>query len=192
MKVLAVGVVLSLVLAGSAFAGIPSAATSTVEREAQGVAGCDPNVGVVCPASDLGTVLVTVTVRNVYGDVLPGISVTCTATPVIGTFCFCPGENPQTDITDINGQCFFYFTDFGGCGDIQFDAVADGIPLNPSPTIYIASVDVNGDCVVSLPDFILFAGSYLTGDPCCDYNCSGFVDLSDFIIFASHYTHSCP
>jgi hypothetical protein len=192
MKVLAVAVVLSLVLAGVAFAGIPSASTSTVDREGQGIAGCDPNVGVVCPASDLGTVLVTVTVRNVYGDVLPGISVTCTATPVVGTFCFCPGENPQSDITDINGQCFFYFTDFGGCGTIQFDAVADGIVLNPSPTIYIASVDTNGDCAVNLTDFIYFAGVYQTPDACCDFDCSGLVNLPDFITFASHYNHICP
>ena len=194
MRVLLVvtAVVLSLTLAGAAFAGIPSASTSTVERVPQGTA-CDPfDIAVVCPASDLGTIMVTVTVRNVYGDPLPGISVTCTATPVTGVFCFCPGENPQSGITDINGQCFFYFTDFGGCGDLQFDAVADGVPLNPSPTIYVASVDTNGDCQVNLTDFIYFAASYQTVDPCCDYNCNGIVDLPDFITFAGHYTHACP
>jgi hypothetical protein len=185
-------VILSLTLAGSAFAGIPSASTSTVERAPQGTA-CDPaDVGVVCPASDFGTVVVTVTVRNVYGDPLPGISVTVTATPVTGVFCFCPGENPQTDVTDINGQCVFYFTDFGGCGDIIFNAVAAGVPLNPSPSIYIASPDTNGDCMVNLTDFIYFAAAYQTNDPCCDYNCNGVVDLPDFIDFASHYLHTCP
>jgi hypothetical protein len=192
MKVLAVTVVLSLVLAGAAFAGIPSASTSTVEREGQGTPGCNPDVAVICPFSDLGTVMVTVTVRNVYGDPLPGIAVTCTATPVTGTFCFCAGENPQNGTTDINGQCVFYFTDFGGCGDLQFDAVAAGVPLNPSPTIYIASVDTNGDCVCNLTDFIYFASVYQTPDTCCDYDCSGLVDLPDFITFASHYNHACP
>lgn len=194
MRVLAVTgiVILSLALAGAAFAGIPSATTSTVEREGQGTPACNPDVAVICPASDLGSVMVTVTVRNIYGDVLPGVTVNCYATPVTGTFCFCPGETPQTDVTDINGECIFYFTDFGGCGDLQFDADADGIVLMPSPTIYIASPDGDGDCDVDLTDFIAFAAAYQTAYPCFDFDCSGLVDLPDFITFASHYQHTCP
>jgi hypothetical protein len=193
MRVFAVVVIMTLVFAGAAFAGIPSASTSTVEREGQGAPGtCDPDIAVVCPASDMGTILVTVTVRNVYGDPLPGKTVDCYALPVVGTFCFCPGESLQTDVTDINGQAFFYYTDFGGCGDLQFGAECEGVVFTPSPVIEVRSPDANGDCVVNLTDFIYFAGVYLTADACADYDCSGLVDLSDFIVFASHYGHACP
>ncbi|MFH1311778.1 MAG: Ig-like domain-containing protein [Candidatus Eisenbacteria bacterium] len=186
-------VILSLAVAGVAAAGIPNASTSTVEREGQGSPGtCDPDIAIVCPASDIGAIQVTVTVRNIYGDPLPGMTVDCWAEEVAGVFCWCPGESLQTDVTDINGQCFFYFTDFGGCGTIQFGAQSDGIVFTPSPTIEVRSPDINGDCIVNLQDFILFAGYYLTTNPCGDFDCSGLVDLQDFIIFASHYLHVCP
>lgn len=190
--VISVLVVLSLSLVGVASAGIPNASTSTVERVGEGTPTCNPDTAVVCPASDMGWVKVTVTVRNIYGDPLPGKTVVCTAVPVSGIFCFCPGENPQTGVTDANGVVVFYFTDFGGCGDVEFYAECDGVVLGPSPTIYIKSPDNSGDCVVNLIDFGYFAGAYYSGDPCCDYECNGTVDLIDFGTFAQHYYHACP
>jgi hypothetical protein len=186
-------VVVCLVAAGVASAGIPSASTSTVEREGQGSPGtCDPDVAVICPASDIGWVLVTVTVRNVYGDPLPGKVVNCyMLTEIWGDCEWCPGENPQTGTTDGNGQAFFYFHDGGGCCEVQFGADCEGVIFNPSPLITIISPDRNADLVVNLTDFILFAGSYFTSDICFDFNCDGIVDLSDFIIFAAHYNHTC-
>jgi hypothetical protein len=185
-------VILSLAVAGVATAGIPNATTSTVEREGQGVPGCDPDIAVVCPASDLGQIQVTVTVRNIYGDPLPGKVVDCWAEEVAGVFCWCPGESAQVDTSDMSGQCFFYFTDFGGCGTLQFGAQSEGVNFTPSPTIDVSSPDINADCVVDLLDFIIFAGEYHGTNPCCDYNCDGTVDLLDFITFAAHYHHGCP
>jgi hypothetical protein len=191
--IVSVMVILSLAVAGVATAGIPNATTSTVEREGQGSPGtCDPDIAVVCPASDMGVIQVTVTVRNIYGDPLPGLEVDCWAEEVGGVFCWCPGESAQVDTSDINGQCFFYFTDFGGCGTLQFGAQCAGITFIPSPTIEVRSPDINGDCIVDLLDFIIFAGSYLGTNPCCDYDCDGDVDLVDFITFAAHYLHACP
>jgi hypothetical protein len=186
-------VILSLAVAGVASAGIPNAGTSTVEREGQNSGpACDPDIAVVCPASDIGQIQVTVTVRNIYGDPLPGKEVDCWAEEVAGVFCWCPGESLQTDSTDLAGQAIFYFTDFGGCGTLQFGAQSEGINFVPSPTIEVRSPDINGDCIVDLIDFIAFAAAYLTTDPCCDYDCDGTVGLTDFIIFASHYLHDCP
>jgi len=187
-----IALAITLVATGAAFAGIPSASTSTVEREGQGIANCNPDITVVCPASDFGSVLVTVTVRNVYGDPLPDKIVDCYPNVVSGTFCFCPGEDSKQDTTDANGQVFFTFSDFGGCGDLEFGAECEGVIFNASPTIYIASFDNNGDCTIGLPDFINFANVYGTADACSDYNCDGTVGLSDFISFANHYGHSCP
>ena len=181
-----------LLVAGVAAAGVPSANTSTVERAGQGTPACNPNTAVVCPAGDLGSVLVTVTVRNVYGDPLPSKTVNCQATPVTGTFCFCSGQNPQSGVTDSNGQVFFTFDRFGGTGNLQFDADCEGVSFIPSTTIYIASPDVNGSCVVDAVDFSLFGIQYMLPYPPCDFNCDGIVDAIDFSVFGAQYLHICP
>ena len=184
--------ILSLAVATVASAGIPSASTSTVVAVGEGTPTCNPNTAVVCPASDMGWVKITVTVRNIYGDPLPGKLVNCYAIPVTGTFCFCPGEDPQSGTTDEFGVVDFYYHDFGGCGDMQWGADCEGVVFNPSNIIYIASPDNNGDCQVNLVDFGNFATAFLTTDPCSDYNCDGLVDLVDFGIFATHFLHICP
>jgi hypothetical protein len=186
-------VVLSLALVTAASAGIPSASTSTVVAVGEGTPECNPNTAIVCPASDMGWVKITVTVRNVYGDPLPDKLVNCHAIVVSGgPFCFCPGEDPQSGTTDINGEVIFYYHDFGGCGQLQWGADCEGVTFNPSNIIFVASPDINGDCVVSLVDFGIFASNYLTTNPCEDYNCDGTVSLVDFGIFANHYLHACP
>jgi hypothetical protein len=48
-----------LLVAGAAMAGVPSSSTSTVDRAGQGTPACNPNTAVVCPAGDMGSVLVT-------------------------------------------------------------------------------------------------------------------------------------
>ena len=185
--------IMSLAFVGAASAGIPSASTSTVIAEGEGTPSCNPDVAVICPASDYGRVKVTVTVRNIYGDVLPGKTVTVYANVVSGgPFCFCPGEDPQVGVTDVNGELIVYYTDFGGCGDLEWYAECEAVVLGPSNIIYIASPDNNGDCIVDLIDFGNFALAYQGTDPCHDYNCDGIVDLIDFGNFALHYQHACP
>ena len=86
----------------------------------------------------MGLVEVTVTVRNIYGDPLPGKTVTCYANVVSGgPFCFCPGEDPQVGVTDVNGEVVFIYHDFGGCGNLEWYADCEGVVLGPSGTIYI-------------------------------------------------------
>ena len=199
MRVLSVSVfvILSLVFAGAAFAGIPNASTSTVVAVGELTPACNPDVAVICPASDYGQVKITVTVRNIYGDPLPGKTVTIYASVVSGgPFCFCPGEDPQVGVTGPTGEVVFYYTDFGGCGELEWYADCEGVILGPSNIIYIASPDNNGSCNVSLIDFGNFALEFgLTvppGSPCHDYNCDGVIDLIDFGNFAIHFMHMCP
>jgi hypothetical protein len=189
---IAVVAILSLAFVTVASAGIPSASTSTVVAVGEGTPPCNPNTAVICPASDMGWVKITVTVRNIYGDPLPGQLVNCYAIPLPGPFCFCPGEDPQSGTTDVNGEVVFYYHDFGGCGSMQWGADCAGVVFNPSNIIYIASPDNNADCVVNLVDFGNFAGGYQSANPCHDYNCDGIVDLIDFGTFALHYFHACP
>ena len=184
--------ILTLTIASVSFAGVPSASTSTVERAGQGTAACNPNTAVICPKGDMGSVLVTVTVRNVYGDPLPGKTVNCQAVPVAGTFCFCAGQTPQTGVTNVSGVVQFTFFKFGGCGNLKFTADCESVIFNPSPNIYIASPDNNGTCVVNGVDLAIFAGSFGTNNPCHDFNCSGVVNGVDLSIFAGHFGHVCP
>jgi len=181
-----------LLVAGVAAAGVPSANTSTVERAGQGTLPCNPDIAVVCPAGDLGSVLVTVTVRNVYGDPLPSKTVNCQAAPVTGTFCFCPGENPQSGVTDVNGQVFFTFDNFGGAGNLLFNADCEGVSFIPSAAIYIAGPDNSGSCLVDAVDFSNFGIAFGNPVPSCDYNCDGTVNALDFSVFGASYGHGCP
>jgi hypothetical protein len=192
MRVIGLIGLMVLLVAGAAMAGVPSASTSTVERAGQGTPACNPDRAIVCPAGDAGSVLVTVTVRNVYGDPLAGKTVNCQAVVVSGAFCFCPGETPQTGVTDINGQVFFTFNNFGGCGTLRFGADCDGVVFIPSSTIYVASPDNNADCVVNLVDLANFGSNYGSAAPCYDYNCDGVVNLVDLSVFGSHYGDVCP
>ena len=63
-------------------------------------------------------------------------------------------------------------------------------PVTSVPVLMI-SPDINGDCIVNLVDFGLFAANYLTTFVCCDFNCDGMVNLVDFALFAMHFTHWC-
>lgn len=191
------GIAAMVLLAGAAYAGVPCAGTSTVVAT--------PDCGAYCPASDMDTVTVTVCVRDCYGTPLPGVWVVVDPIIVPGVgdpgHCFCPGEAPDSCLTDIAGCCFVTFSDFGGCntksgdgGDcgLEFSAVSEGVELGPSNRITTASPDADANCIVNLQDFIFFAGVYL-GDECCaDYDCNGVVNLQDFIAFAGHYLHACP
>jgi hypothetical protein len=193
MRLIGFVVLAVLLAAGVATASVPSANTSTVERAGQGTPPCNPDAAVVCPAGDIGSVLVTVTVRNVYGDPLPAKTVNCQAAVVTGTFFFCTGENPQSGVTDANGQAFFTFNNFGGCGDLQFNADCEGVSFIPSPTIYIASPDNNGSGNVDGIDLSNFGTSYgHSGLPCHDYNCDGTTDGLDLSLFGISYGHACP
>ena len=181
------GIAATVLLAGGAYAGVPCAGASDVIAT--------PDCGAYCPASDMDTVTVTVTVRDCYGTPLPGLTVV--VTPMDDTtHCFCPGEAPDSCVTDVTGTCSVTFSDFGGCDGadcgLEFSAVCDGVELGPSNRITTASPDADADCDVDLMDFIYFAGVYLTDDCCADYDCDGDVDLMDFIAFAAHYLHVCP
>jgi hypothetical protein len=174
-----------------AIAGIPDASTSTVTASGNGP--CAP-AAAVCPGGDSQTIDVEVVVRDTYGNPLAGEEVTVYPDPAATGFCFCSGYETATGTTDINGMVTVEFSKMGGCGDIAWYAEAQSVILGPSPEIFVASPDNNGDCQVNLSDFIVFASSYLTTFECFDIDgsCDMYVSLPDFVTFASHYLHTCP
>jgi hypothetical protein len=172
--------------------GVPCSGTSTVIATAQGTPGCDPNIAVVCPAGDRGLVRVVVTVKDCYGTPLAGKTVSCDALQFSGALCFCTGQDPQTGVTNVNGEVTFNFVRFGGCGGVQFVAICDAVTLGPSSVIGVRSPDITGDCLVNALDLSRFGLIYGTSDPCGDYNCDGTVNALDLSTFGLHYGHVCP
>jgi hypothetical protein len=188
LSIVSAALVLLLLISGAA-AGVPCAGTSSVSASGNGA--CTPTAA-VCPAGDYDVVIVEIVVRDCYGSTLENVAVEVSPILVAGSPSFCPGYATQTGITGPMGQLTVGFAYLGGCGHIEFQAIAEGVVLGPSNRIYIASYDSNGDLQVNLSDFVFFAGAYSTNDPCFDYGCDGMVGLTDFIFFASHYLHRCP
>jgi hypothetical protein len=186
------GIIFTLVFGGIAFAGIPCGSTSILEAT--------PDCGAYCPRGDLDAIEVEVTVKDAYGNVLPGQIVS--VMPIIEYYApddsghyFCPPDRIKTGTTNALGKVTVVFDEFGGCDcddcGLEFMAIASGMVLGPSNRVVTASPDSDADGDVDLGDFIYFAGSYLRDDCCADYNCDGVVSLIDFITFTMHYFHTC-
>ena|GEM_PF-1103208 len=180
-----------LLAAGVAFAGVPCAGTSDCDVSVlhKGTTSCDNTEGAFCPLGDQDTAKVEVTIRDCYGNLLAGRTVT--VSPPATGFFFCQGD--QVVVTDAFGVATAYYHEFGGCGFVQFEAESEGAQVL-SNLIYSANMDndspANGS--VSLSDFARFSSGYGGTDPRFDYNCDGNVTLSDFAKFSSHYGHTCP
>jgi hypothetical protein len=180
---------LMVLCGGMALAGVPCPSLSTLEAAGDG--SCAPDAA-ICPAGDLDDITVTIVVRDCYGAPLPGYMVTVEPGGPAKGLCICPGEDMKTvGPTDATGTTYAHYSKFGGCGQIWFFGEVNSVVIGPSAPIMLASPDIDGDCRVNLVDFAGFALSYLTGDPCCDYDCDGVATLIDFGTFAQHYLHDC-
>jgi hypothetical protein len=91
------------------------------------------------------------------------------------------------------GTVVFTVNHLGGCVNVTFTATTTtpGVPPVTSFPAPMISPDINGDCIVNLVDFGIFAVNYLTAWRCGDYNCDGIVNLIDFAVFAQHFLHWC-
>jgi hypothetical protein len=185
------GIVALAVLSGIALAGVPCAGTSTVVVTENSVV-CT-GAAALCPAGDMDTLKVTVTVMDCYGTALSGKSVTIT--PVSTGFKFRAADSSKVVVTDALGGASTGYRYMGGCGNLQFQAVVDGVTLGPSASIYIASPDntypANG--IVNAIDLATFGQNYGSSSwPCGDFNCSGVVNAIDLATFGAHYGHALP
>lgn len=185
------GIVALAVLGGIAVAGVPCAGTSTIVVT-ENNASCT-GAAAICPAGDKDTIRVEVTIMDCYGSVLAGKSVT--VTPISAGFKFRAADSSKVAVTSALGVVAFGYKAFGGCGNLQFQAVVDGVTIGPSAAIYIANFDNNAvpSGKVDLVDLGIFGSNYgSTTWPCGDYNCSGKTDLVDLGIFGTHYGHQLP
>ena len=183
------GIVALAVLSGIALAGVPCTGTSTVVITENNV-GCAAGAA-ICPKGDLDTVTVTITVLDCYGTALAGKSVTIQ--PAAAGFVFNVADSARVLVSNALGVVSQKYMKFGGCGNLRFQAVSDGVTLGPSAPIYVSNMDnVLGTPALKCDglDLSLFGQYYgLTTFPCGDYNCSGKTDGLDLSIFGQHYGH---
>jgi hypothetical protein len=78
------------------------------------------------------------------------------------------------------------------CTDADQSGTADVCEQSECPG------DIDGDGVVDLTDFTLFAAAYNTSlgdpgyEPAADMDGDGVIDLTDFTLFAAVYNQPCP
>ena len=179
-----IGIVALFSLGSIALAGVPCTATSSIvatETNASCVAGA-----ALCPKGDFETITVTVTVLDCYGTALSGKSV---KVDVIGapTLLLQAADSTKTILTNGSGQVVIAYAKIGGCGNIQFTSLVQGVTIGPSNVLYCSNPDNNGTGRVDGTDLTFFAADYGLNAPCSDYNCSAKVDGTDLTFFAAHY-----
>jgi len=177
------GIVALFAFGSIALAGVPCTGTSTIVAT-ENNPSC-PAGGAFCPAGDLNTITVTVTVLDCYGTALSGKSVTLS--PVGAGLKFQAADSAKAVMTNLSGQASTTYSKIGGCGNLTFTGLCQGVTLGPSNSLYCANPDNNGSGTVDGIDLGTFATHYGKNQPCSDYNCSGLVDGVDLGTFATHY-----
>jgi hypothetical protein len=180
-----VGIVALLSLGSIALAGIPCSGTSTLVATENSVP-CT-NAGAFCPKGDFNQITVTVTVKDCYGTALAAKPLI--VSPATPGFKLAAAESAKACTTNVSGQASVIVTKIGGCGNLQFTALCQGVPLGPSNAIYCSNVDSNASGKVDGADLLKFAGDYGKNVPCSDFDCSAKVDGADLLKFANHYGH---
>lgn len=163
---------------------VPSPANSTV-----------PSCISVCPAGDRPAF--TVIVRDFSGLTLSNSAVYLDACGCANShFCplmpgddyYVPGPMCQpAKITNALGRASFTPRLGGACSG-PFRVLADGVILkNP----VLASIDQNGDLMVTAADVAIHAAKIGTSDLTGDFDCNGVVDQLDEEMLQEHMGHTC-
>jgi hypothetical protein len=198
MKKLLFALVALALCSGMALATVPDPTQCTVLP-------CDnlgpPGIGgvVVCPGTPacIPAALVTVTVRNAAGNVIPNATIQVTMGSPLINGCATPDALPWDGVCDGNGvwsKCF----NAGGCfdGPNACSIIANTVPIRNYTHVH--SPDWNGgsaNLLVQADDFASFLASYNPQTPGChNYDNDTDTDLGDFVIFASGFNpgHQCP
>ena len=120
-------------------------------------------------------------VRDQNGAALPGVVVTFAV----------PGDggslSAAVDTTDAEGRASTTLTLGGEVGTYTVEATVAGLPTVTFTATAKATPDFDGDGVIDLSDFFLFAEAFGSSDPRFDLDGSGRVDFTDFFLFAESF-----
>jgi hypothetical protein len=154
---------------------------------------------VVCPGtpSAIAASLVTVTVKNAAGNVIPNATINVTMGSPLINGCATPDPLPWDGVANGSGVWTKNFNG-GGCfsGANACVITANNVPIRSY--VNVKSPDWNGGAAnlqVQGDDFSSFLNAFNPGTPGChNYDNDGDTDLADFVIFASGFnpSHGCP
>jgi hypothetical protein len=198
--------VCSVLFAGTAFAGIPSLVLSTAaSAEANAVSVFTlPNGGghriddCFLSGGAKTDATITLTLVDLNGDPInlyPFEDLTLATAS--GGLVTCPGGSTADASTDINGQCTFSGSVFGGGASGSGEGtivLVNGSALTQAPmNVSFNSPDISGDLIVNLSDISLFASFYYGSySYSADFYWDGNLNLSDISLLAQGNGSACP
>ncbi|MBM3307566.1 MAG: S8 family serine peptidase [Candidatus Eisenbacteria bacterium] len=165
---------------------------SRIDPHLSSVTLSDSSCVVLCPASDLDTLVVQITLRTGCGEPIanvPANNITVSLLlNALYDFQLCcggsPGELNADAPTDTNGMTTATITAGAGVDPaVVVRVTAAGVVLDDEPVVDLRSVAYDGQCVVPDPE----------EDVLPDLDCDGIPDgLGDHALVEAHYNHQCP
>jgi subtilisin family serine protease len=164
---------------------------SRVDPHLSSVTLSDSSCVVLCPASDLDTLVVQITLRTSCGEPIanvPANDITVTLLEnVLYNFQLCCGSSFQLNAdapTDTNGMTTATMTAGAGLDPaVAVIVTAADVVLDDVPVVDLRSVAYDGECVVPEPG----------EDVLPDLDCDGIPDgVGDHALVEEHYDHQCP
>jgi hypothetical protein len=198
--------VCSVLFAGTAFAGIPSLVLSTAATAAASPVSVFtlPNGGghriddCFLSGGAKTDATITLTLVDLNGDPInlyPFEDLTLATE--FGGLVTCPGGSTADASTDVNGQCTFSGSVFGGGASATGEGtvvLVNGSALTQAGiAVSFNSPDISGDLIVNLSDISLFASFYYgTYSYRADFYWDGNLNLSDISLLAQGNGSTCP
>lgn len=154
----------------------------------------DPNQSdlclAACPAGDHAS---TVTVRDNFGQPIPGLLVIIATEFAAGPLQPCGPGGAGVGLTDQNGTATLHLPLAGlALGGVNV-LVDDG--MGPAPlflNVPLAGFDADGNGLVDPGDqFAVQQNQGSSNNPELDFDCSGLVDANDLALQAAHFGHAC-
>ena len=181
------GVLLVLVMATVAGAGIPDADESYVDL-ANGGKGLT-----TCPAGDANPYqYITVTALRTDQSPIQGIASGNFFFTITGTGSGNVSIDAVDAETDINGAIRFEAQGTGTVlwNSLTIDVQIYTVVLSDSDLLWCNTYDYDDTGAVNLIDFVAFASDYGGTNERSDFDWNGPINLSDFVSFAGHFGHS--
>ena len=181
-----ISVLLVLVMAAVAGAGIPDADASyvTLDNGGKGLS--------TCPAGD-GSPYGYITVTALRTDLSPIQGIPS------GSFFFTIGGTGSGNVsidafdaeTDASGQIRFEANGTGTVlhGSLTVDVQIYTVVLTDSDVLWCNTFDYDDNGTVNPLDFVVFAGDFGGTNERSDFDWNGLVNPLDFVVFAGHFGH---
>lgn len=166
--------------------------TTRVDPHLSSVTLSDSSCVVLCPASDIDTLVVQISLRTGCGEPVAGVPADSITVSLLRggahNFKLCCGSSTYElnadAATDVNGSTTATITAGAGVDPaVGVRVTAHGVLLDDQPVVDLRSVAYKGQCTVPLPEV----------GQVPDLDCDGTPDdPGDHALVTAHYKHKCP